>query len=367
MTTIFFASNRNIRHRSSSKGDLFGDRFNADGPQIFRVGEAEVTLTGPDPKEDDSWQVGASTLYDEQLRETAKTPAKLGSAALFEKLRRILKEEERDVLIYIHGFANSFENSLRRAAALQELYSTARQKVQVVLFSWPSNGTVQPAWHYFSDRDDAAASGIAMARALQRLVEFLTEMRLDDRQTILDARKLGAVPDPDDLRQCTRRLHLVAHSMGNWALRHALQRFVAENGGRLPRIFDCVFLMAADEDHDALADAMKLGPLDALANRVMVYHAADDVALAVSDTTKGMADRLGTDGPQNLDRLSARILAIDCGLISKTALSHGRHQYYRLRDEVIGDVQMSLAAVPQDGRPGRSPIQPGRSWRLLAG
>ena len=44
-----------------------------------------------------------------------------------------------------------------------------------MLFSWPSNGMVQPAWNYFSDREDAEASGIAMGRALKQLVEFLTE------------------------------------------------------------------------------------------------------------------------------------------------------------------------------------------------
>ena len=48
---------------------------------------------------------------------------------------------------------------------------------------------------YFSDRDDAEASGKAMARALARLVEFLKAMQ-------------------DKGLRCDQRVHLVVHSMG---------------------------------------------------------------------------------------------------------------------------------------------------------
>jgi esterase/lipase superfamily enzyme len=153
--------------------------------------------------------------------------------------------------------------------------------------------------------------------------------------------------------------------MGNWALRHAVHKFIELSGGRTPRIIDCAFLMAADEDHDALQFPLKLKRLDALANRIFVYHAANDVALTISDRTKGNAARLGADGPQNLDLTSERVFALDCREISKTATAHGRHQYYRLRPEAVADVQATLDDAPQVGRPGRQEIRPGRSWRLL--
>ena len=127
---------------------------------------------------------------------------------------------------------------------------------------------------------------------------------------------------------------------------------------------DCAFLMAADEDNDALDVPLKLRHLDDLANRIFVYHAANDVALTISDRTKGMPDRLGADGPQNLDQVGERVFAIDCRQVSETALTHGRHQYYRLRDEVIRDVQATLADQPQDGRAWRETLRPGQSWRL---
>jgi len=367
MAQIYFASNRDVKHESSITGEVFGERFNKDGPQCFRVGIADVGLRGTDPTDDDAWIVGKTRLYPETLDKARPEDAKkkLGSGQMFDELRKLLKKQDRDVIIYLHGFANTFQNSLARAAALQDLYSSADQDVMVVLFSWPSNGVVQPAWSYFSDREDAEASGIAMGRALKRLVEFLMEMRDADHATLLAARKRGEVPAKNELEQCTRRLHILAHSMGNWALRHAIAKFIDLYNGRPPRIFDCAFLMAADEDRNALEHPQKLKPLEQLANRVFVYHAANDIALTVSDKTKGNADRLGSDGPQNLDLVSERVFAIDCRDISSTALAHGRHQYYRLRKEAIRDVQATLADKPQEGRGGRHPIRQGRSWRLV--
>ncbi|MFV0335570.1 MAG: alpha/beta hydrolase [Tropicimonas sp.] len=367
MTRIYFASNRNVRHERSKSGNILGDRFNADGPQCFRVGEAEVVLSGDDPKDDASWKVGRTQLYPEDLDSRGEAGAKLGSQRLFGELRKTLKAENMDVIIYIHGFANSFQNSVQRAAALQELYSSEEQKVMVVMFSWPSNGRVQPAWNYFSDREDAEASGLAMGRALARLVDFLAELRREDHAVIVEARRNGDVPDKARLRQCTRRLHVMAHSMGNYALRHALLKYANINGGQIDRVLDCAFLMAADEDNDALTLPLKLKRLDELSNRIFVYHAANDIALTISDRTKGMPKRLGSDGPENLDRTSERVFALDCRKISDTALTHGRHQYYRLRDEAIADIRATLADIPQEDRPGRQAVRPGRSWRLRDG
>jgi esterase/lipase superfamily enzyme len=317
MTEIFFASNRDVLRESSARGNVFGSRFNADGPQCFRVGSAEVSLKArAKPEVDEAWKVGATKLYSETLDSSQPAGAKLGSARLFEELRQHLRQEDRDVIVYLHGFANSFENSLQRAASLEELYNRGGEQKQ------------------------------------------------EDQEVILAARRDGTVPNPADLVQCVRRLHLLAHSMGNRALRHAVHKFIELSGGRVPRVFDCAFLMAADEDHDALQFPQKLKPLDALANRIFVYHAAKDVALAVSDRTKGNSARLGADGPQNFDLTSERVMALDCRDISKTTTAHGRHQYYRLRPEALADVQATLADEPQIGRLGRQEIRPGRSWRL---
>lgn len=205
---------------------------------------------------------------------------------------------------------------------------------------------------------------MAMGRALARFAAYLREVRARDANALIDARRRGVAPEAEKLHQCGRGLHLVTHSMGAWALRHAVLKFDRENDGRLPRILDKVFLVAADEDDDALESRYKLGDLEMLANEVHVYHASNDLILALSDHTKGNPDRLGSDGPNNLDRVSERCFAVDCRDVSATELSHGRHQYYRFREEVIGDIRQTMEGVPQNARSGRLVIRPGRSWRL---
>lgn len=365
MTKIYFASNRNVLAETSVKGEVFGQRFNADGPQCFRVGWSEVTPTD-NPADDDGWVAGETRLLSESLGGDGDKPLKVGTDKMFEDLRQALKNNDCDVLVYLHGFANTFQNALVRAAQLQALYRSDKKDLMVILFSWPSNGRAAPAWEYFSDREDAEASGIAMGRALMKLVEFLTKLQQEDHAQLLAARRTGEVADPELLKQCNRRLHVLAHSMGNWALRHAIQKFVNLNDRRVPRVFDCAFLMAADEDNDAMHQAHKMKPLEQLANRVFVYHARDDIALTISDKTKTNPDRLGSDGPQNFDLVGARVHAVNCRLVSETTLADGNHQYYRKRAEVIADVKATLADVPQNDRKGRRDQRPGRSWELIA-
>lgn len=371
VTNVYFATNRT---EPETEGGQFGDRFHKDGPHFYRVGEAEVTWPEIETPPDGGF-VSDDTAFDAwddckvsyelepetapEAIEAASTPelthksgagGEAGSSNLFSGLRGDPDKDEPDILVYIHGFANTFDSAMSRAAQLKEMYRIpapadgVERKPDVFAFSWPSNGAVQPPWEYANDREDAAFSGIAMARALQRLLDFL------------------AAQD----KPCKRRLHLVAHSMGNWALRHAVQGLLTLNdGARLEKIFDNVFLMAADEDEDCFEHRDKLAALTEMARRVHVYHAADDLPMHVSDKTKFNMDRLGTDGPRSFSGLSSRITAIDCNAVSDTLFAHGRHQYYRLRKEVLADIRHVLSGrYISSPVPGRDVIEPGRRYRL---
>ena len=156
--------------------------------------------------------------------------------------------------------------------------------------------------------------------------------------------------------------------MGNWALRHAVLglRKIYE-GQQLPKLFDNAFLMAADEDEDCFEDNNKLGLLPQLARRMHVYHSGGDLALEVSDKTKFNMDRLGTDGPRTFSGISNRIVALDCTDVDYTELTHGNHQYYRMRPEVVADVRNVLSGrIPIDRLPRRIAVEPGRRYRLPA-
>ena len=337
---IFFATNR--RNEGTEKKPQFGDRPHLLGPDFYRVGIASVKKASDDL--DDGYEVEKV-----QIKGEGNTDAQdRGSDKLFTDIRQEVRVSGCDVLVYIHGFANTFASAISRAAQLREHYLVGRPGQQpqhpvVFAFCWPSNGEVTPPWEYFSDRNDARSAGPAMARTMQRFTDFM--------------RRNGD--------SCGQRIHLVAHSMGNWALRHAVQALLDLNPGReLETVFDNVFLMAADEDDDAFERNSKLKPLLQLARRIHVYHSSDDLSLVISDTTKFNSNRLGYDGPRNLARVDEKIVSIDCEEVDDSEFLHVNHQYYRRRPEVIADVRHVLAGKRPSNIPNRVEIQSGRHYRI---
>ena len=348
MVTVYFATNHDM---SKAKGEHFGERFHPDGPMFYRVGSAELDRVSDDP--DEGYELSEVNVFPEvPPADDPKSKTVLGSTALFRDLRRRMLADKRDVIVLIHGFANTFVNSLQRAAQIKQAYLIDRgdgsptYEPHVVVFSWPSNGRTIPPWEYHSDRDDAAASGTAMARFMMRLLDFLGA-----REGL-----------------CEQRVHLVTHSMGNWALRHAVLGIRALMGqSQLPSIFANAFMMAADEDEDTFEHEHKLGLLSQLARAVHVYHSRQDKALVISDATKFNPDRLGSGGPRTFSGLSNRIVAVDCCNVDFTGIEHANHQYYRIREEVIRDVRATLAArLPPDQVPNREVVESGRRYRIKA-
>lgn len=348
MAEIFFATNRNMVKPATGH---FGERFNADGPMFFRVGVANVDKVSNDI--DDGYVVRDVTVLPERAGLAADGTLEekaVGSTKLFAELRSRMLDDKRDVMVLIHGFANTFTDSLHRAAQVRDAYLIEGEpgkkpyEPHMVVFSWPSNGRILPPWEYHDDRQDAAASGVAMARFMMRLIEFLSDK---------DGR-------------CDRRMHLVTHSMGNWALRHAVQALISLIAdARLPTIFTNAFMMAADEDEDTFEHMHKLARLPELARAIHVYHTRGDGALIISDTTKFNPDRVGSGGPRSFSGLSTRIVAVDCSKVDSTVPVHVNHQYYRIRPEVIADVQAVLTGrfLP-DQVPGRVTVESGRRYRI---
>src|SRR3546814_10975353 len=125
----------------------------------------------------------------------------------------------------------------------------------------------------------------------------------------------------------------------------------SERGGRvMPRVFKNIVLMAPDEDNDAFEHADKLARLPELAESVSVYFARNDLALSISDKTKGHPDRLGSTGPRTITNLPQKVTLVDCSNVSDTSsVTDARHQYYRSPWEVGEDVRPALAGTPGDG------------------
>lgn len=338
---VWFVTNRNVLTDGSGKETGFGPRFNEDGPGALRFGSALVD--GPDAK--GAYKLARIEIAPERLT-GPQSRRKLGSLKVFEDLRQAMIAEARDVVGYIHGYAADFVMSLERAAEISDKLAKADKPVFVVAVSWPADGDMIPLVSYHRDRDDARDSGPAIGRAFLKLRDYVDELARADR--------------------CQQRLHLIAHSMGNYATRHAVQAIRREIGDELPRVFDNIILAAADEDDDAFEHDHKLRLLPKLGRLVHVLYSPSDRALWISDTTKGNPDRLGSDGPRLIDLLPKKVVLIDCEEVDGEGEDIQVHQYYRLSPQVVADEAHILRGTAPDLIPNRRYIPATRSYRVLA-
>lgn len=350
---LYYATNR--KHKGSRwQPDGYGKKFSDDGMENLRFGK--VTLSADDktvnkylntPLKDcgvgdgeklAGYLAGCAkkakiNAYEESLKsdiaQQAQEGVKLGSKAMFVDVMNDM-ESHSDILVYIHGFNVSWCDAVGSALALQLMLQQSpnrdtSQNVQVVLFSWPSDGMALPWVSYKSDRSEAEGSGAAVGRGFLKLRDFLADLR--DR-----AKKGGK-------SLCGQDIHLLCHSMGNYMLQSALARVTDFTPGKsLPRIFEQVFLCAADVDDNALEAGQALEKVDQIARNVSIYHNREDTAMVISDYSKGNPERLGGAGAAHPALLHNKVQQIDC-----TPIVHGivEHSYY-LSGKVIADIRASI-------------------------
>ncbi|MFM7119542.1 MAG: alpha/beta hydrolase, partial [Gammaproteobacteria bacterium] len=310
-------------------------------------------------------------VYPEQLDPEPirpDVPIRLGSSALFLDLHARMRAAS-DVLVYVHGFNVSWSEAVASAAALQLMLnlplearvlpagtpqagtpqaasrgageragsalaptsapSSPSSPVQVVLFSWPSDGRLLPFVSYRSDRTEAEGSGFALARGLLKLRDFLATLRDES----------GA-----RLAPCGRNIHLLCHSMGAFVLQSALARLSAFTpGSTMPRLFDQILLCAPDVDDNVLERGQPLQYLHELARNVTIYHHPDDRAMQISDLTKGHAERLGSEGCARPAIVHNKVHQVHCGAtLADVPFAHG----YHLAGLVNHDIRCTLAGLP---------------------
>jgi len=325
MSTIYFATNRNPDVVQAPTG--FGAGFSDSGLGDLRFGQAEIKKGKLDAK---SIQV----LPDNP---------KEGSEALFGQLRKNMKVECTETLVYIHGFNVSFKEAVEAGARMGDRYlkiSGNHYQPKIFVFSWPSDGKITS---YKNDRHDAEATGYAFARGLMKLSQFLQ-----------DAPKKEA---------CQQKINLIAHSMGNYVLRHALQQAKKiTNGESLSRIFDNIVLAAADEDNDTFEFDHKLAQLPELAQRITVYFNKGDMALKVSDYTKGNPDRLGHDGPRKPHEIPAKIVLVDT---SGVVTGVSEHSYYVDDSKVAKDIVAVLQGQSSENIASRQYVQHANKFKIV--
>ena len=320
---VFFATNRDqVRGKPE-----FGPDF-ASHPVLFRVGSARVTLdleVSDDGVENSDPKIEAIEVFDEVRASDGSGFRKVGTERLFPELAAQMAEQRCDALCFIPGFNYSFQDSIERAALLAALYSPSHEKPLVaVVFSWPSDGRMSLG-NYLSDRTDAELSGPAIARSAARLSElYIKHMR--------GQRGAGQTGD------CGQRLHLLAHSMGAHALKHAVAALRRLPGARQLRVFETAIIAAGDTERDALEAEDKMGNLSRLAKSVHVYINEKDKPLELSDELVDPPDRLGSYGPDGPDhRRAFRCATFDRRLPQGRLRRPGRHAAPVLPGQPPGD------------------------------
>ena len=332
---VFFATNRN--HQPDNKLLVFGPNFNPDGVAALRFGYASFDAAPPEPKLEEVF------VYPDIKGEPDIT--KTGAGQFLNDLRTVMATGDRsDTLVFIHGFNVAFNGALQAGAHLAREVSVSGKAVNVVVFSWPSDGAAVPAMSYYSDREDARASGPSVARAFLKLREFLIQL------------------DPKDY--CQRCLHLLTHSMGAYVLRQGLQALIAKDVDSLTRAFDQIILAAPDEDDDAFEVDTKLKLLPRLGRQVTVYFNPNDKALLISDVTKANPDRLGSDGPRLVDLIPKKVVLVDCRAIAGHANPHIEHSYYINSPAMAQDIGAVLNGVLPEAIDNRDFFERQRAYRI---
>ena len=177
-----------------------------------------------------------------------------------------------DVLIYVHGFKQTFETAALDAAHLSD---GIKFRGRTMVFSWPSKAGL---FDYAYDRDSAMWSRDDFERVLSSLVST----------------------------SGGGRVHIVAHSMGTMLTLESLRQLYARYGDTVTSRIGTVVFAAPDIDMDVFTSAIhRIGPL---AGKITVIAATNDRALALSGQIAGGMTRVGAAEKAVIQRLGVRVV-----------------------------------------------------------
>lgn len=347
-TEVYFATNRKpdrVRQPTDFTADFMPDITS------FRVGTAWVE--GDELFRTDVERLAPAVRIEVEPERLSQEDARagiVGSDRIFGRIRERMLAGA-DAILAVHGYNYTFREAVARAAQLGQWLAPLASPMRpdpvppvMLLFSWPSHGLGVTPKLYDDDRERARASGVALGRTILKAADFIRAIKREER--------------------CDSSIHLVAHSMGNWVLRGAVQSMRTFVGDNLPPLFDEVILSAADEDDDTLLMGHKLAPLLRGCRRVTVYFNHQDWALKASDVATGNPDRLGRAGPLARATLPRKVEPVN---VSPAILweepgepwqrDETGHQYYRNNPHVRADMRAVLDG--EAGSPTRKPADGG--------
>jgi esterase/lipase superfamily enzyme len=259
------------------------------------------------------------------------------SGGFSEQMLAPLLASQHDVLVFVHGAANSFTDAITRAAYNKEWLGAASVAevsavCDIIAFTWPARSyvianIVGDYVDYLHDQTEAAASAYHFGLFLAQIVAL--------------RRRLGR-----------RRVNLLCHSMGNYMLAGAVELLYRTAAAPAVPLFDEIVLAAADEVATTFTtpSAGRLANLWRLGREITVYFANDDIAMALSHVVN-QDFRLGYDGPPNeadtaffSPSVYEFVDCTNCSDYISTLLDEPdrSHEYYRQSPTVRADILATL-------------------------
>ncbi|MDC9833634.1 alpha/beta hydrolase [Rhizobium binxianense] len=195
-------------------------------------------------------------------------------------------------LVFIHGFNNTYEDSVFRLA---QIVHDSKMQATPVLFTWPSRAEIT-AYKY--DKESTNYSRTALEQAL---------------------RTLAADANVKDIT-------VMAHSMGTWLAMESLRQMGIPDGRVNSKIHNVIL---ASPDIDIQVFAKQYVEMGEPRPKFTIFVSQDDKALAVSSFLTGRVSRLGAINPAEEPYRSklekAGITAIDLTKVkTNDRLNHGK-------------------------------------------
>ncbi|ASQ15060.1 alpha/beta hydrolase [Sinorhizobium meliloti] len=222
----------------------------------------------------------------------------------------IQETSAEDAFIFVHGYYTSFTDAMLKCA---QITWDLKLKAVPILFSWPSRASFI---NYNYDRDSASG-------AKDEFIEVLSALKT---------------------RPNIKRIHILAHSMGNQIVLDAL----AHHAHTTHPLGVCEILMAApDVDSDSYR---KWAPkVKAAVTGMTLYASACDKAMMLSKAIAGNIPRAG-DVPSDGPVLVPEIQAIDVTELGSEMLGLN-HGLYAQKRSILNDIFVLLETgkrSPQD-------------------
>ncbi len=229
-------------------------------PKLHKTGEIERRKKGQPPDPSKYYVAESVAGYG-------------GSDAFCKALRPNLARHNGRALVFIHGYNTAFDGAVYR---MTQIVHDAGYQGTPILFTWASGGKTVD---YVYDSNSASAARDSLEATLRL------------------AAKCGA-----------KRIDVIAHSMGNWAMMEALRQLAISGDRDLGNRLGDVVLASPDIDFDVFRSQMvRYGKPD---KPFILFLSKDDRALRISGLIAGNRPRVG-DYSNTEDIANLGVIAVD--------------------------------------------------------